>query len=98
RLQRLARPLQLGQAAGQLQAYGLYRAFDGGALGDEVFGGVDGALAKLGNGVAGERVDLADPLYLVPPQLDPDGLLGVGREDFDRVPPNPEGALVEGDV
>ena len=48
--------------------------------------------------VAGERVDLADALDLVAPELDPDGLLGVRREDLDRIAADAEGALLEGGV
>ena len=85
-------------AAPQLGADEPHRALDLGALGDEVLGRVDGALVELGDGIAGERVDLADPLDLVAPELDADGLLGVGGEDLDRVAPDPEGALLEGGV
>jgi hypothetical protein len=49
-------------------------------------------------GLAGERIDLADPLDLVAPQLDPDGLFGVGGEDLDRVAPDPERSLLESNV
>ena len=98
RLQQLARRAQLEQPLGQLGADELHRALDLGPLGDEVLRRVDGALVELGDGVAGERVDLADPLDLVAPELDPDRLLGVGREDLDRIAPDPEGALLEGDV
>ncbi len=98
RLQQLARRAQLEQPLGQLGADELHRALDLGPLGDEVLRRVDGALVELGDGVAGERVDLADPLDLVAPELDPDRLLRVGREDLDRIAPDPEGALLEGDV
>ena len=46
-------------------------------------------VSELSDGVAGERVDLADPLDFVAPELDPDRLLGVGREDLDRIAPDP---------
>ena len=96
RLQQLAGRLQLAQPLRQLGADLPHRALDLGPLGDEVLGRVDGALVELRDGVAGERVDLADPLDLVAPELHPDRLLGVGREDLDRIAPHPEGALLEG--
>ena len=95
RLQQLAGRLELGQPLGQLGADEMHRPLDLRALGDEVLGGIDGALLELRDRVAGERIDLADPLDLVAPQLDPDGLLGIGGEDLDRVAPDPEGALLE---
>jgi hypothetical protein len=97
-LEQLARRLQLRQPPGQLAADGRHRALDLGTLGYEVLGGIDGALLELGDGVAGQRIDLADPLDLVAPELDPDGLLGVGREDLDRVAADAERALLEADV
>ena len=54
--------------------------------------------SRVRDGIARERVDLADPLDLVAPELDPDGLLGVRGEDLDGIAADAEGALLEGDV
>src|SRR5574342_407049 len=54
--------------------------------------------SSVTNGVAGGRIDLGDPFHRVTPQLDADALLIVGRENFDRVAPDPEGTALEGDV
>ena len=98
RLEQLPRPAQLGQPLGELRADGNDGPLDLGPLGHEVLGRIDGALLELGDGVAGERVDLADPLDLVAPELDADGLLRVGGKDLDRVAAHAERALLEGDV
>ena len=98
RLEQLPRPAQLGQPLGELRADGDDGPLDLGPLGHEVLGRIDGALLELGDRVAGERVDLADPLDLVAPELDADGLLVVGGEDLDRVAAHAERALLEGDV
>ena len=99
RLQQLARaPCSSASRSASSARISVHRALDLGPLGDEVLGGVDGALVDLRDGVAGERIDLADPLDLVAPELDPDRLLGVGGEDLDRIAPDPEGALLERDV
>ena len=74
------------------------RALDLGPLGHEVLGRIDRRPLQLRDRLAGERVDLADPLDLVAPQLDADGLLLVRGEDLDRVAAHAEGALLEGDV
>jgi hypothetical protein len=59
---------------------------------------IDGHLLQLGDRLPGERIDLADPLDLVAPELDPDRLLGIGRIDLDAVAPHPERAGLEGGV
>ena len=98
RLEQLAGALQLVQALGELDPDRLHGALDRGALGDEVLRRVDGALVEHGDGVAGERIDAADALHRVAPQLDAVRLLHVGRVDLDGVAAHPEGALLEGGV
>ena len=51
--------------------------------------------SSCGDRLAGERIDLGDPLDLVAPELDADRLLLVGREDLDGVAAHPEGARLE---
>ena len=44
--------------------------------------------------LAGDLVDLVDGLDLVPPELDADGMVGVGREHVQRIAPHAEGAAL----
>ena len=76
---------------------------DGGGhffLGGHIVGGrVDGHMVHHPGGGAGDHVDLADPVDLVPEELHPDGpVVGVDGENFHRVPPDPEAVAVEGHV
>ena len=48
--------------------------------------------------LAGQRVEHADPLHLVPPPLDPVAGLFVGREDLERVPRDAERATGAADL
>ncbi len=57
-LEQLARGAKLGQPLRQLGANGAHGALDGGALGDEVLGGVDDRAVERGDGIAGERMNL----------------------------------------
>ena len=59
---------------------------------------VDRAALQLGDGGPGEWVDFRNPLDPIAPELQPDGLLVVRREDLDRIPSHPEGAAIERDV
>jgi len=60
-------------------------------------GGVDGHVVNVPLRDAGNGVDLADPVHLVPEKLHPDGTSRpVGGIDFQRVPPEAE--LVPGKV
>ena len=62
-------------------------------------GWVDGHVVQDAHRRTSDHIDLADAIYLVPPELHPDGvLLGVDRVDLHRVPPHPEHIPVEGDV
>ncbi len=94
-LEQLAGRLELEQPLGQFGPDCLHGALDGGPLGDEVLGRIDGALVEHRDGVAGERIDAADTLHGVAPQLDAIRLLHVGRVDLDRVAADTEGALLE---
>ena len=67
--------------------------------GDVVGGGPDGDGVQPADGAAGDHVDLADAVDLVPEELHPDGvILPVGGEDLHRVPPHPEHIALKGDV
>ena len=62
-------------------------------------GGVDGHMVQHAGGGAGDDVDLADAVDLVPEKLHADGVvLGVDGENFHRVPPDPEAVAVKGHV
>ena len=67
--------------------------------GDIVAGGVDGNVVQHPVHGAGDGVELADPLDLVPEELHPDGLvLVIGGVNLHRVPPDPEHVPLKGDV
>ena len=97
-LQQLVLLLEDGQPLPQLDLDGL----DGppGRLvpGHVVGGGEDDQLLQIVAQVAGEGVELADPLHRVAEELDADGLLLVGRVDLDGVAPDPEAAPAEDGV
>ena len=67
-------------------------------LGSNVMaGGIDGHVVNIPLRNAGNGVDLADPVHLVPEKFHPDGTSRpVGGIDFQRVPPKAE--LVPGEV
>ena len=67
--------------------------------GDIVGGGPDGDVGQPPDGGAGDHVDLADAVDLVPEELHPDGgVLPIGGPHLHRVPPDPEHVPLEGDV
>jgi len=63
-----------------------------------VGGRVDGHLRPLGEELAGERIELGDPLDLVAEELDPDDPLLGCRLDLERVAADPEPGPPEGGV
>ena len=67
--------------------------------GDIVAGRVDGDVLQAAYGAAGDHVDFAQAVNLVPEELHPDGgVPPVGREDLNGVPPDPEHVALESDV
>ena len=62
---------------------------------DVVARGVDRHLGEPPRRLPGQRVEGADPLHLVPEQLDADAALLVGGHDLDHVAPHPEGAALQ---
>jgi len=56
----------------------------------EVARGIDVDPVALGEDLAGERIELGDPLDGVAEELDPDGKIFVGRMDLQRVTTDPE--------
>ena len=67
--------------------------------GDIVAGRVDGHVVQHPVHAAGDRVEVADPVDLVPEELHPDGVVPVvGGVDLHRVPPDPEHVPLKGDV
>ncbi len=64
-----------------------------------VGGGEDDGVVLAAQDLAGEGVDLGDPLDLVPEEADPDGPALVAHgEDVQRVPPDPEGTPLEVEI
>ncbi len=61
----------------------------------EVLGRVDDRLVELGPGRARDGVELAYPRHLVVVELDPVGLLEVGRVDLEDVAADPEAPALE---
>ena len=62
-------------------------------------GWVDGHVVQHPVHAAGDRVEVADPVDLVPEELHPDGVVPVvGGVDLHRVPPDPEHVPLKGDV
>ena len=55
----------------------------------------DGKAKVTYNTLARQWIEPADPLDIISKQLDADGLLGVRREDLDRITAHAEGALLE---
>ncbi len=98
RLEQLASRPELGEPRREFLSDEPDRPLHHRPLGDILGGGPDGTLLQLGDRLAGDRMDLRDPLDRVAPQLDPDSLLLVGREDLDRIAADPEGAGIEGHV
>jgi hypothetical protein len=66
--------------------------------GNVVGGREDEQLLHLADHLAGQRVQVVQPLHLVAEHLDPDGELLVDREDLDGVAPHAERAAREGQV
>ena len=97
-LQQLALPLQLGQPLLQLGLDAADRPLHPLRAGDVVGGREDEQLVDLADHLAGERVQVVQPLDLVAEHLDPDGQLLVDREDLDGVAADPERAAGEGEV
>ncbi len=64
----------------------------------EVRGGEDVELLALRQELAGERIQLRDPLHLVPEELDADDDLGAGRADLQGVAADPEPGARQGGV
>ena len=64
--------------------------------GHEVAGRIDVDLAALGEQLAGQRVDLGDPLDLVAEELDPDEGLLRRRLELQGVAADPEPGALEG--
>ena len=58
-------------------------------------GRVDVQVVALGEQLAGQRVDLGDPLDLVAEELDPDDPIVRGRADLERVAADPEAGALE---
>ena len=62
-------------------------------------GGIDGGVVQNARRRAGDNVDLADAVDLVPEELDPDRLvIRVGREDLHRVAADAEHVALKGDI
>ena len=59
----------------------------------------DGDVVQPADGGAGDHVDLAEAVDLIPEELHPDGgVLPVGGPHLHRVPPDPEHVALKGDV
>ncbi len=97
--QEAPRSPKLGQPAGQFRLdtpHGRPEPLPGGNV---MGGGENGGVGPLPQRPPGEKVDLPDPLDLVPEQLHPQGRPGEGGgNDLDYIPPHPEGAPVKVDV
>ena len=89
---------ELGEALLQLRPDRGHGALHTRAGGDEVRRRVDRAAGQRDDGVARERVDPADALDGIAPQLDPHGLLVVSGQDLDRVAPHAERSPLQRDV
>src|SRR6185312_9449922 len=74
------------------------RALEGCARRHEVLGRIDRRFVEVGDGAAGDDVDLRDAFDLVAPHLDANALLLVCREDLDGVAAYPERAALERNV
>ena len=67
--------------------------------GDIVAGGINRHMVQHPVHAAGDRVEVADAVDLVPEELHPDGVVPVvGGVDLHRVPPDPEHVPLKGDV
>ena len=91
RLEELPLRLQSGLHLHELRLDRLHRVGEAGLGGHVVARGVDRHLGEPPRRLAGERVEGADPLHLVPEQLDADPALLVGGHDLDHVPAHAEG-------
>ena len=97
-LELLALQLQLGGARLQLRPDLLDRALDRLVCGDVVGRRPDGDVVNLVEDLAGQRVEVLDPLYLVAEELDPVGRLGVCGHDLQHLATDPEAAAGDGGV
>ena len=95
RLQLLALRLQLGGARVQFGADLLDRALQRLVLGHVVGGRPDRDVVDRVEDLAGQRVEVLDPLDLVAEEGDPVGRLGVGGHDLQHLAADPEGAAAE---
>ena len=95
RLQLLALGLQLGGARFEFGPDLLDRALDRLVPGHVVGGGPDRDVVDRVEHLAGQRVEVLDPLDLVAEQGDPVGGLGVGGHDLQHLAADPEGAAAQ---
>nr|BFF24944.1 hypothetical protein GCM10025732_29090 [Glycomyces mayteni] len=97
-LQELPLGLQLREALFELDLDVADGALEPGVAGGVVRAGEDEDPVDLADRLAGDRVQVVQPVDLVAKHLDADRQLLVGRDDLDRVAADPEGAAGEGDV
>ena len=95
RLELLALGLELGGARVQFGADLLDRALERLVAGHVVRGRPDRDVVDRVEDLAGQRVEVLDPLDLVAEEGDPVGGLGVGGHDLQHLAADPEGAAAE---
>ena len=98
RLELLALGLELGGAGDEFGADLLDRPLEGLIPGHVVRRRPDRDVVDLVEDLAGQRVEVLDPLDLVAEEGDPVGGLGVGRHDLQHLAADPERAAAEGRV
>ena len=98
RFEQLVRCAQIRQSLHQLLANEGNRALDGRPRCHEMLGGIDRGLLQIRDRISSQRINLADPLYLVAPHLDAHALLLVGRQNFDRIAAHPERPALQSHV
>ncbi len=89
---------QLEQPLRQLGPNAAHRALDRRPARHEVLGRIDRRPLERRDPSPVKRIDLADPLDLVAPQLDADPLLLVRRKNLDRVAANAKRSALECNV
>ena len=94
-LEQLALALQPRLHLHELRLDRLHRVGEPRLRRDVVARGVDRHLGEPPRRLPGQRVEGADPLHLVPEQLDADPALLVGGHDLDHVAPHAEGAALQ---